>query len=146
LIWWRYGAGAQAGTGITQKRRRDVSKKVLIVDDEPNIVLSLEYLMRREGFEVAVANDGEAALEKVSEFHPDLMLLDVVMPRKTGFEVCEALRSKPDLGELKIVMLSAKGRESDIAKGTGLGADAYIIKPFSTKDLVAKVKSLLVSA
>lgn len=123
-----------------------MSKKVLIVDDEPNIVLSLEYLMRREGFEVAVANDGEAALAKVSEFRPDLMLLDVVMPRKTGFEVCEALRSKADLGDLKIVMLSAKGRESDIAKGTGLGADAYIIKPFSTKDLVAKVKSLLVPA
>lgn len=118
-------------------------KKILIVDDEPNIVISLEYLMKKEGFEVAVATDGDAALATAAAFRPDLVLLDVMMPKKSGFEVCEILRADPGLAALKIVMLTAKGRDSEIAKGTGLGADAYVTKPFSTKDLVARVKSLL---
>jgi DNA-binding response OmpR family regulator len=120
-----------------------VSKKVLIVDDEPNIVISLEYLMKKEGFEVAVAIDGDAAVSLAASFRPDLMLLDVMMPKKSGFEVCEMLRADPGFNDTKIVMLTAKGRDSEIAKGTGLGADAYITKPFSTKDLVLRVKSLL---
>jgi DNA-binding response OmpR family regulator len=120
-----------------------MTKKILIVDDEPNIVISLEYLMKKEGFDVAVATDGDAALQLAGSYRPDLMLLDVMMPKKSGFEVCELLRADPGLGALKIVMLTAKGRDSEIAKGTGLGADAYITKPFSTKDLVMRVKSLL---
>ncbi|MGE5492576.1 MAG: response regulator transcription factor [Actinomycetota bacterium] len=123
-----------------------MSHKILIADDEPNIVISLEFLMKKEGFQVAIANDGEEALAKVDSFKPDLLLLDVMMPRKSGFEVCEALRADPSRSGLRIVMLTAKGRQTEVAKGLALGADAYITKPFSTKDLVAKVKSMLESA
>jgi DNA-binding response OmpR family regulator len=117
--------------------------RILIADDEPNIVLSLEFLMKKEGFEVAVVGDGDAALQKAAEFVPDLILLDVMMPKKSGYEVCEALRADPARAGVKIIMLTAKGRETEIAKGLALGADAYITKPFSTKDMVARIKSLL---
>lgn len=120
-----------------------MSKKILIVDDEPNIVISLEFLMKKEGFSVAVAGDGEQALQQVTAFAPDLVLLDVMMPKKSGFEVCEALRADPAQAELRIVMLTAKGRETEVAKGLALGANAYVTKPFSTRDLVAKVKEVL---
>lgn len=120
-----------------------MTKKILIVDDEPNIVISLEFLMKKEGFEVAVASDGEEALAKVASFDPDLILLDVMMPRKSGFEVCESLRSNPKHGGLLIVMLTAKGRDTEVAKGMAIGADAYVTKPFSTKELLAKVKDML---
>ena len=117
--------------------------EILIVDDEPNIVLSLEFLMKKEGFEVAVANDGDEALAMVASFDPDMLLLDVMMPKKSGFEVCEALRADSRRAGLKIVMLTAKGRDTEVAKGLAIGADAYVTKPFSTKDLAVKVKSML---
>lgn len=117
--------------------------RVLIADDEPNIVISLEFLMKKEGFEVAVAGDGEAALQKAAEFAPDLILLDVMMPKKSGYEVCEALRADPAQAGVKIIMLTAKGRETEVTKGLALGADAYVTKPFSTKDLVIRIKTLL---
>lgn len=120
-----------------------MTKKILIVDDEPNIVISLEFLMKKEGFSVAVASDGDEALAKVASFAPDLVLLDVMMPRKSGFEVCEALRADPANGDLLIVMLTAKGRDTEVAKGLAIGADAYVTKPFSTKDLVTRVKTML---
>ena len=120
-----------------------MKRKILIVDDEPNIVISLEFLMKKEGFEVAVAADGEEALAQVASFDPDLVLLDIMMPRRSGYEVCEALRADPARAGLIIVMLTAKGRESEVAKGLALGADAYVTKPFSTKELVAQVKTLL---
>lgn len=120
-----------------------MSRKVLIADDEPNIVLSLEFLMKKAGFEVAVARDGEEALAQVASFAPDLVLLDVMMPKKSGYEVCEILRADPARAGMKIVMLSAKGRDTEVAKGMALGADVYITKPFSTKDLVAQVAALL---
>ena len=123
-----------------------MSKKILIVDDEPNIVISLEFLMKKEGFQVAVAVDGEEALAKVASFAPDLLLLDVMMPKKSGFEVCESLRADPANATLKIVMLTAKGRETEVAKGLAIGADAYVTKPFSTKDLVVRVRELLGTA
>ena len=120
-----------------------MSKKVLIVDDEPNIVISLEFLVKKEGFTVAVAADGEEALAKVAEFSPDLILLDVMMPKKSGFEVCEALRADPARSGLKIIMLTAKGRDTEMAKGLALGAAAYMTKPFSTKDLIARIREVL---
>ncbi|MCX8146135.1 MAG: response regulator [Azovibrio sp.] len=120
-----------------------MTHKILIVDDEPNIVLSLEFLMKREGFQVAVAADGEAALEQVRAFDPDLVLLDVMMPKKSGYEVCEILRADPARSAMKIVMLTAKGRDMEVAKGLGLGADAYVTKPFSNKALLAEIKQLL---
>ena len=117
--------------------------KILIVDDEPNIVISLEYLMKKEGFDVAVAGDGEQALTTIADFRPDLILLDVMMPKKSGYEVCQEIRANPDLAGLKVIMLTAKGRDTEVAKGRALGADDYVTKPFSTKELVARVKELL---
>ncbi len=116
--------------------------RILIVDDEPNIVLSLEFLMRQKGYETQVARDGEEALAAVESFRPDLVLLDVNLPRRDGFEVCQKLRAD-GWTELKIVMLTAKGRDIEIEKGLALGADAYVTKPFSTRELVACVAAML---
>ncbi len=120
-----------------------MKSRILIADDEPNIVISLEYLMRREGHEVSVARDGDEALEMIQREPPDLVLLDAMMPGKSGFEVCQAVRDDQRLAKVKIVMLTAKGRETDMAKGKALGVDAYIVKPFSTRDLAEKVRSML---
>lgn len=120
-----------------------MAHKILIADDEPNIVVSLEYLMKREGFDVRVAANGDDALAQVAEFAPDLVLLDIMLPRRNGFEVCQQLRADPRWRSLKIVMLTAKGRDMEMQKGLALGADVYITKPFSTKELVARVKQLL---
>ena len=120
-----------------------MQKRILIVDDDPNIVVSLEYLMKREGHTVAVAVDGEAALAAVAECAPDLILLDIMMPKKDGFEVCREIRANPAWQAIKVVMLTARGRDADRSKGLALGADAYMTKPFSTKELVAQVKHLL---
>jgi two-component system alkaline phosphatase synthesis response regulator PhoP len=118
------------------------TRRILIVDDEPNIVMSLEFLMRKSGFETSVARDGDAALAEVERFRPDLVLLDAMMPRRDGFEVCQQLRAS-GWTDLKIVMLTAKGRETEIAKGLAVGADAYVTKPFSTRQLVDQVTALL---
>ena len=120
-----------------------MNKHVLIADDEPNIVISLEFLMRREGHRVSVARDGDAALAAIRSERPDLVLLDVMMPGRSGREVCRAVREDPALAGVKILMLSAKGRDTDLAKGTALGADAYVTKPFSTRELADKVRELL---
>jgi DNA-binding response OmpR family regulator len=120
--------------------------RILIVDDEPNIVISLEYLMRREGFETAVAGDGEAALAALEKAPADLVILDVMLPRMNGFEVCRRIRADPRWRSLRILMLTAKGRDTEVEKGLGLGADAYVTKPFSTKDLVAQIRALVGAA
>jgi DNA-binding response OmpR family regulator len=118
-------------------------KKILIVDDEPNIVISLEFLMQQSGYEVAIARNGEEALEKIASFEPDLVLLDIMLPLLNGFEVCQRMRENPQWNRTKVIMLSAKGREIDVSKGIALGADAYVTKPFSTKDLISQVQRLL---
>jgi len=120
-----------------------MAKRVLIADDEPNIVASLEFLMEQAGLEVRVARDGREALELAAAFEPDLILLDVMMPVLDGYQVCQQLKSDPKLRQARVLMLSAKGRDVEVAKGLELGADAYITKPFSTRDLVAKVRELL---
>lgn len=120
-----------------------MSKTVLIADDEPNIVISLEFLLQREGYRVLVARDGEEALRTIAEQHPDLVLLDAMMPGKSGFEVCQAVREDATLQGTRILMLTAKGRATDVAKGMALGADAYMTKPFSTRELAARVAELL---
>ena len=120
-----------------------MSKKILVADDEPNIVISLEYLFKREGYTVLVARDGQEALDSITREKPDLVLLDVMMPIKTGLEVLQAVRASDALRLTKILMLTAKGRDTDITKGLALGADAYMTKPFSTRDLVAQVRQLL---
>ena len=119
------------------------AKKVLIADDEQNIVISIEFLMRREGFQVLIAHDGDDALAKVVSERPDLILLDVMMPKKNGYEVCQAIKGNLALASTKVLMLTAKGRDTEVAKGLAIGADDYMTKPFSTRDLVAKVKALL---
>lgn len=120
-----------------------MSKQVLIVDDEPNIVISLEFLMKREGFAVAVARDGEEGLAAIRAGRPDLVVLNVMMPKRNGYEVLEAVRANPSLAGVRILMLTAKGRPAESEKGLELGADAYMPKPFSTRELVDKAKSLL---
>ncbi|MBI2311918.1 MAG: response regulator [Betaproteobacteria bacterium] len=120
-----------------------MTKKVLIADDEPNIVVSLEFLMERNGYVVKVANNGEDALKCVAEFVPDLILLDVMMPHMSGYDVCQKIRENPAWQNIKIIMLTAKGREVEVTKGIALGADAYVTKPFSTKELTAKVREIL---
>ena len=120
-----------------------MTRRILIADDEPNIVVSLEFLMKREGFEVVTATDGEAALAALASAPPDLVLLDIMLPRMNGFEVCQRIRANPEWRNVKVLMLSAKGRDTEIAKGLALGADAYVTKPFSTKDLVAQVRQML---
>lgn len=120
-----------------------MGKRMLIVDDEPNIVTSLEYLMKREGFDVEVAVDGDSGLKAAREGRPDLVLLDIMLPKMNGFEVCERIRADPACRGMKIVMLTAKGRQVDNTRGMSAGADLYVTKPFSTRDLVAQVKQLL---
>ena len=120
-----------------------MSKTVLIADDEPNIVISLEFLLEQAGYQVMLAYDGQQALEAIERQPPDLVLLDVMLPRLSGFDVCQKIRENPNWQHMRIVMLTAKGREVEISKGLALGANAYITKPFSTKDLIVQIKSLL---
>ncbi len=120
-----------------------MNKKVLIVDDEPNIVTSLEYLMKKSGYEVKIARNGDDAMALVASFLPDVVLLDVMLPRKSGYEVCKKMRERPDWRHIKIVMLSAKGRETEVNKGLSLGADTYVTKPFSNQELMATIGGLL---
>jgi DNA-binding response OmpR family regulator len=118
-------------------------KKIVIADDEPNIVVALEFLLQRTGYEVHVARNGEEALRLVASCLPDLLLLDVMMPLQSGYEVCRRVRERLEWRHMKIVMLTAKGRDAEVTKGLAVGADLYITKPFSTRELVDKVKSLL---
>jgi DNA-binding response OmpR family regulator len=120
-----------------------VRKRVLIADDEPNIVTALEFLLRRNGYEVCIARNGEAALKLVEAQLPDLVLLDVMMPLRSGYEVCQRMRERADWRHIKIIMLTAKGRDVEMSKGLSIGADLYITKPFSTQELVAKINGLL---
>lgn len=122
-----------------------MTHKVLIVDDEPNIVIPLEFLMIQSGYEVGIARDGEEALAQMTAFQPDLVLLDVMLPLRSGFEVCQKIRENSAWNRVKVIMLSAKGRDVEMSKGLALGADAYITKPFSTKELVEQVRYLLTS-
>ncbi|MFO0295731.1 MAG: response regulator transcription factor [Rhodospirillales bacterium] len=120
-----------------------MAASVLVVDDEPNIVLSLEFLMRQAGYDVRVARDGDAALVAIAERAPDLVLLDVMMPGRDGYEVCQAIRADPACASTRIVMLTARSREVEREKGLAMGADDYVTKPFSTRALVERVQALL---
>jgi two-component system, OmpR family, alkaline phosphatase synthesis response regulator PhoP len=117
--------------------------KVLIVDDEPNILVSLEFLMEQAGYAVDVARDGDEAMTKIADFRPDLILLDVMVPGTDGFQICRRVRQNPAWAATRILMLTAKGQEADRRKGLGVGADRYVTKPFSTQSLLAEVRSLL---
>jgi DNA-binding response OmpR family regulator len=120
-----------------------MAARILIVDDEPNIVLSLEFLLRKEGYEVATAPNGSEALHQAAAFRPHLIVLDVMLPVVDGFEICRQLRADPAQTELKILLLTARGRAAEVERGVAVGADTYMTKPFATRDLVAKVRQLL---
>jgi DNA-binding response OmpR family regulator len=117
--------------------------RVLIADDEPNIVTALEFLLRGRGYEVDVARNGAEALERIRATRPDLVLLDVMMPEKSGYDVCREIRRHPELARTKVVMLSAKGSQADMGKGVDAGADLYITKPFSNRELLERIGELL---
>jgi DNA-binding response OmpR family regulator len=120
-----------------------MSQSVLIVDDEPNIVRSLEFLMTKAGYEVRVAHDGEQALNEIAKDPPDLVLLDAMMPNRDGFDVCQTIRANPDWAGTRVIMLTAKGRDIEREKGLAMGADDYITKPFSTREIVVQVEKIL---
>jgi len=117
--------------------------RILIIDDEPQIVRALELLMQREGFDVRSASDGVEALSAIEDVAPDLILLDLMMPRMDGFELCQKIRSNPAWKNMIIVILTAKGRDIEREKGMALGADHYVTKPFSTREVVQLIKSVL---
>ncbi len=116
---------------------------VLVVDDEPNIVLSFEFLLKQVGYDVRTARDGEEALASIAEVKPGLVLLDVMMPKRDGFDVCRTIRATPDWADVRVIMLTARGGDGDRAQGMAAGADEYITKPFSTRDVVEKVRAFL---
>ena len=120
-----------------------MSTRILICEDEESIVASLEFLMRRCGYETRVAGDGEDALRQVAEYRPQLLILDLMLPRKSGLEVCREIRQNPEWRGTHVLMLTARGGVTEVARGLSAGADDYLIKPFSTQDLVARVKTLL---
>jgi DNA-binding response OmpR family regulator len=123
-----------------------MAKSVLIADDEPNIILSLKFIMEQAGYDVRVARDGDDALTQMAQQTPDLVLLDVMMPKLTGYDVCQAIRANPDYAGTRIIMVTAKGRETEREKGLALGADDYVTKPFSTREVMRQVRSLLETA
>lgn len=116
---------------------------ILVAEDEPNIVLSLQFIMKKAGFDVRVAEDGEQALREIEKQIPDVILLDIMLPKRDGFSVCELIKAKPEWAAIKIIFLSAKSRDTDKQRAMGLGADDYITKPFSTRALVGRVTELL---
>ena len=118
-------------------------KEILIVDDEPNVLVPIQFLMEQQGYRVMIAERGEEGLDLIYQYKPDLVLLDIMLPGIDGYEVCEIIRLNPNYRNVKIIFLTAKGREVEIAQGLALGADAYITKPFSNAELLAKVKELL---
>ena len=120
-----------------------MSKTILIADDEPNIVISLEFLLEQGGYRVLVAHDGREALEAIEREVPDLVLLDVMLPLLSGYDVCQRIRQNPAWAHVRIVMLTARGREVEVTKGLAVGADAYVTKPFSTRELLDKIREQL---
>lgn len=117
--------------------------KVLVVDDDPYILMSLEFLMKKSGYEVLIARNGTEALEHIRTEHPHLVLLDIMMPDVDGYEICKTIKTTESLKDIKVIFLSAKTTDDSIQKGLALGAEKYVTKPFSTKQLVADVKALL---
>ena len=123
-----------------------MSKKILVADDEPNIVVALEYLLQHAGYDVTVARDGQEALHQIEASPPDLVLLDVMMPVRSGYEVCKRIRERAEWAHIKVIMLTAKGRDAEVNKGLAMGADLYVTKPFSTRELINQINGLLAPA
>ena len=122
---------------------RPQTGRILIAEDDPNILISIEFLLKKAGYEVAIARDGSQALESVRAWRPDMVVLDIMLPVVNGFEVCRQLRTSSELRNIKILMLTARGRESEVEKGIALGANAYLTKPFATRELIETTRRLL---
>ena len=120
-----------------------MAKKVLIADDEPNIVAAIEFLLKQRGYDVYTAADGSEALRVAERVVPDLVVLDVMMPQTSGYEVCQTIRKRAEWRHIKVLMLSAKGRDAEVVKGVAMGADLYVTKPFSTRELMVRIDGLL---
>ena len=120
-----------------------MAKQILIVDDEPNVVVPIQFLLQQQGYKVLIAERGEDALEFIYQYKPDLVLLDIMLPGIDGYEVCEIVRLNPNYRKVKMIFLTAMGREVDIAKGMALGADDYITKPYTNTELMTKLKKVL---
>ena len=118
---------------------------ILVVDDEPFILRSLTFVLRKQGFDVIEARDGEEAMIRIRNDRPSLVFLDVMMPRKNGYEVCEEIKSDPELADIHVIMLTAKGQESDRDKGLAIGANEYMTKPFSPSKITGRVREILVA-
>jgi DNA-binding response OmpR family regulator len=127
---------------VTLLAMAPATKRILVVDSDPNMTLSLEFLLAQNGFQVRIARSGEEALDYLAAEAPDVLLLDISLPYRSGFEICQIVRQHPEWGRVRIVLLSARSREVDIAKGFALGADAYVTKPFSAKELIKKVSEV----
>lgn len=120
-----------------------MKEKILIVDDEKDIVKMLDYNLKKEGFRTVAASEGEGALDKAAREHPDLILLDLMLPEVDGLDVCKTLKKEPKTAGIPVIMLTAKTQESDKIVGLELGADDYVTKPFSPRELIARIKAVL---
>lgn len=120
-----------------------MGSKIVIVDDEPNIVMTLEYAFKKQGFEVFIARDGGEALDILESVVPDIVLLDIMMPKVDGYQTLKWIKNNPGLKSTKVVFLTAKNKTSDIEKGLSMGVDKYLIKPFSVKKIIAEITELL---
>jgi DNA-binding response OmpR family regulator len=119
-----------------------MSARVLIAEDEPNLVESLNFILKREGCEVSVVFDGDAVMDRLRAEHPDVLVLDVMLPRRTGFEILKLIKTDPALRSIPVMLLTAKGQERDRRTAEDLGADAFVTKPFSNRDVVDHIKRL----
>ena len=118
-------------------------KKILVVDDEPHVIKSLTFVLTKAGYDVSSAENGEDGLAKIRQLKPNLVFLDVMMPRKNGYEVCQEVKKDSGLRDVRVIMLTAKGQEADREEGLNVGADEFMTKPFSPMGIVEKVKELL---
>ncbi|HUX86107.1 MAG TPA: response regulator [Chloroflexota bacterium] len=116
---------------------------ILLIDDEPYIIRALSFLLTREGYKVMIADNGEDGLERIREFHPPLVFLDIMMPRMNGYEVCKQIRKDPSYADTYVIMLSAKGQRDDREDGLLSGANEYVTKPFSPREIAQKVHALM---
>jgi len=117
--------------------------RVLIIEDEPHILLSLEFLLERAGYEIASATDGHEGLALVGRLRPDVVLLDIMLPKRSGYEVCQAIKADPELHSIPVIMLSARGQEIEVLKGLELGAAAYVTKPFGNAEILESIRAVL---